>query len=70
MAGSTDASAMTQLAEGKPRAKIPQLEKALRGYFGVHHCFLVAQQLVHMDFLEETSERLGAEIAERVRPFE
>ena len=31
MEGSTDPSAMAQLAKGKLRAKIPQLERALRG---------------------------------------
>jgi transposase len=33
--GSTDTSAMAQLAKGKLRAKIPQLERALRGCFGL-----------------------------------
>jgi transposase len=31
---------------------------------------LVAQQLVHIDFLDGLIERVSAEIAERVRPFE
>jgi transposase len=70
IAGSTDASEMARLAKGKLRAKIPQLEQALRGCFGAHQRFLVAQQLAHIDFLEETIERLSAQIAERVRPFE
>jgi transposase len=56
--------------QGKLRAKIPQLERALRGCSGAHQRFLVAQQLAHLDFLEETIERLSAEIAARVRPFE
>jgi transposase len=67
--GSTDASEMAQLARGKLRAKIPQLEQALRGCFGAHQRFLIAQQLAHIDFLEETIEQLSAEIAERMRPF-
>jgi transposase len=71
IAGSTDASEMARLAKGKLRAKIPQLEQALRGSFGAHHQrFLVAQQLAHIDFLEETIERLSAQIVERVGPFE
>ena len=68
--GSTDTSAMAQLARGKLRAKIPQLERALRGCSGAHQRFLIAQQLAHIDFLEETIEQLSAEIAERMRPFE
>lgn len=70
MEGSTDTSEMAQLARGKLRAKIPQLEQALRGCSGAHQRFLIAQQLAHIDFLEETIERLSAEIAERMRPFE
>jgi transposase len=69
IAGSTDTSAMAQLARGKLRAKIPQLERALQGCSGAHQRFLIAQQLAHIDFLEETIERLSAEIAERMRPF-
>jgi len=69
MEGSTDTSAMAQLAVGKLRAKIPQLEQALRGCFGAHQRFLIAQQLAHIDFLEETIEQLSAEFAKRMRPF-
>jgi transposase len=68
--GSTDTSAMAQLAVGKLRAKIPQLERALRGCSGAHQRFLIAQQLAHIDFLDETIEQLSAQIAERMRPFE
>jgi transposase len=67
--GSTDTSAMAQLARGKLRAKIPQLGRALRGCSGAHQRFLVAQQLAHIDFLEESIEQLSAEIVERMRPF-
>ena len=42
----------------------------LRGCSGAHQRFLIAQQLAHIDFLEETIEQLSAEIAERMRPFE
>jgi hypothetical protein len=41
--GSTDSSAMAQLAKGKLRAKIPQLERALRGCSRAHQRFLIAQ---------------------------
>jgi len=66
----TDAAALAQLARGKMREKLPQLEKALRGQFGPHQRFLVAQQLAHIDGLDDIIERVSAEIAERVRPFE
>ncbi len=66
----TDAAALAQLARGKLREKLPQLEKALRGQFAAHQRFLVAQQLAHIDGLDEIIVRVSAEIAERVRPFE
>src|SRR5260221_12044993 len=68
--GSTDAAALAQLARGRLREKLPQLEQALAGQFNAHHRFLIAQQLAHIDFLEASLERVSAEIAERVRPFE
>jgi transposase len=46
------------------------LERALKGEFGAHHRFLLARQLAHLDGLDELIERLGIEIAERVRPVE
>jgi transposase len=70
IAGWTDTSAMAQLAVGKLRAKIPQLERALRGCSGAHQRFLIAQQLAHIDFLEGTIEQLSAEIAKQMRPLE
>jgi len=70
VAGRTDAAALAQLARGKLREKLPQLEKALRGQFADHQRFLVAQQLAHIDGLDEIIDRVSAEIAERVRPFE
>jgi len=70
VAGRTDAAALAQLARGKLREKLPQLEKALRGQFAAHQRFLVAQQLAHIDGLDDIIARVSAEIAERVRPFE
>ena len=63
VAGVTDPAALAELARGKLRAKLPQLERALAGRFGPHQRFLVAQQLAHLDALEETIERVSAEIA-------
>jgi transposase len=68
--GATDAAALAELARGKLRAKRPQLVQALTGRFGPHHSFLVAEQLGHIDELDERIARVSAEIAERMRPFE
>ena len=58
---------MAQLAKGSCEAKIPQLEQALGDVRSA--LALIAQQLAHIDFLEETIEQLSAQIAERMRPF-
>ena len=70
VSGTSDAAALAQLARGRLREKIPQLEQALSGQFGPHQRFLIAQQLAHIDFLDASLERVSAEIGERLRPFE
>jgi transposase len=68
VAGETDGVALAQLAQGRLREKIPQLERALVGCVGPHQRFLVAEQVAHIDYLDEAIARVSAEIAERVRP--
>lgn len=70
VAGAADPAALAELAQGRMREKIPLLERALAGHFAAHQRFLVAQQLAHIDYLDEAIERLSAEVAERLRPFE
>jgi transposase len=70
VAGDSDPAALAQFARGRLREKLPALEQALRGRFGAHQRFLVAQQLAHLDYLDEAIARVSAEIAERLRPFE
>jgi transposase len=73
VAGTVNAAALTQLAQlarGRLREKIPQLEQALAGQFGAHQRFLSAPQLAHIDFLDASLERVSAEIGDRLRPFE
>jgi transposase len=70
VAGTTDATALAQLARRRLREKIPQLEQALAGQFSAHQQFLIAQQLAHIDFLDASLERVSAEIGARLRPCE
>jgi transposase len=70
VAGTADAAALAQLARGRLREKIPQLERALAGRMGAHQRFLIAQQLAHIDYLEAAIEQVSAQVAERLRPFE
>ena len=70
IAGTTESAQLADLAKGRMRKKLPDLERALVGHFGAHQRFLVAQQLAHLDSLERTIEQVSAEIAERLRPSE
>lgn len=66
VAGQTDAEALAQLAHGRLRAKIPELEKALTGLVQEHHRYLLAVQLGHIDCLDEQISNLSAEIGRQV----
>lgn len=68
--GTTEGAVLADFAKGRMRQKLPELERALTGHFGPHQRFLVAQQLAHLDGLEALIERVSAEIAERLRPYE
>lgn len=70
MQGDLSPSAMAEFARGKMRAKRGQLAQALTGHLQPHHGFLIAEHLSHIDGLEEAIDRLSAEIAERLRPYE
>jgi len=60
--GHTDAAALAELARGRLRNKIPELEQALTGRVEPHQRFLLSQQLAHIDFLDERVAAIEAEI--------
>jgi transposase len=66
VAGQMTPSEMAQLARGRLKEKIPQLERALVGRFGAHQRFLLARQLAHLDDLEELLAEVGEEIQRRL----
>lgn len=70
IAGRTDASQLADLAHGQLRAKLPQLQRALRGQVGRHQRFMLAQQLAHLDSLDRLIDDVSQEVTERLRPFE
>jgi transposase len=70
VAGTSQASDLAQLAKGRMRAKIPELQRALAGCFRPHHQFMVAHHLAYIDATDEIVTQLSAEIAERLRPAE
>lgn len=69
VAGTTDPTVLAELARGKLRTKLPALRRALQGRFRRHHAFLVEQILAKIDFLDETLDRITAELDERLVPF-
>ena len=70
VAGSAEPATLAQFARGRIREKIPQLERALAGYFAAHQRFMVAQQLAHIDDLDDAIQHVSAEVAQRLAPFE
>jgi transposase len=68
--GGSQAVELAQLAKGRMRDKIPQLERALAGSFRPHQQFLVARHLAFIDAIDETVAQVSAELADRLRPVE
>lgn len=66
VAGQTDPAILADLAKGRLRNKLVQLEQALTGRVRSHHRFLLAQQLAHLDFLDEQIEAISQEIERRL----
>lgn len=69
VAGEEEPAVLAQLARGRLRDKLPQLERALTGRVGAHQRFVLARQLAHLDFLDASIATVSAEIGERLRPF-
>jgi transposase len=67
--GEDNAHVLTELALGRLRTKLPQLEKALEGRVEAHHRLLLQQILAHIEFLEQQMEQLLREIEARMSPF-
>jgi transposase len=59
----------SELAKGRLRSKIPALKEVLEGSFSAHHAFMVRNILAHVDYLDESIARFGAEIERVIAPF-
>jgi len=57
------------LAKGKMRVKIPDLELALEGRFGGHHALMCRLHLDHIGLLDEMIARLDAQVEAMMAPF-
>lgn len=67
--GETDPEKLADLARGKLRGKIPDLQRALQGHITPHHQFMLEQLLDHLAHLEEQLACFHARIEEALRPF-
>jgi len=68
--GTADPTALSELAKGKLKKKLPALQKALTGRFRSHHAFLVSRILAHLDYLEDEIEAFSQKIEEEIHPFD
>lgn len=67
--GKADVEKIADLARGRMRAKIPQLEKALEGHVTEHHRFLLRELLDHLAEVQHRIAKLDERIREGLRPF-
>ena len=69
LAGVTDPFVLAELAKGRMRKKIPQLQEALASRSDIsHHGVLVAGLLAHIDALDQATGNLEARIGIRPHP--
>jgi len=64
--GNVDEKEMAEMAKGRMRSKIPELEKALTGIVSDHHRFMLGEQLAHIDFLDGQIANISQEISVRL----
>jgi transposase len=69
VSGTTDPQLLADLARGQLRRKLAALREALEGRFDSEHALVVGQILAHIDFLDESIDRLSAAIEEQIAPF-
>jgi transposase len=69
IAGTHDPDLLAELARGRLRKKLPALRKALVGWFSPTHRVLVGELLAHLEYLDESIERLSDDITAMIAPF-
>jgi transposase len=70
VAGTDDPAALAQLAKGRLRDKIAELEQALNGRVAHHHRLLIRWLLEHIDDLNQRLNQLDQEIEPLLDPFD
>jgi transposase len=67
--GTSAAEAIAQLARGKLRAKLPQLQRALDTVVAEHHRMMLRDQLTRLDGSAKDIARYDGLLAEMVKPY-
>jgi transposase len=70
IAGQRDPTVLAEMAKGRMRAKIPQLQDALAGRFNAHHARLCATMLDRIDHADHVIDELTAQIETLLDPHE
>ena len=68
--GESEFEVMAELARGRLRAKLPQLEEALAGRMRDHHRFMLRELLNHQDHIGTCIANVNGRIAELTAPYE
>lgn len=69
LGGERDPEVLADLARASLRGKLPELRLALEGRVGRHHMVLVERILAHIDFAEESIQRLQEEVDRCLKPM-
>jgi transposase len=67
--GQNDPHELAQLARGRMRSKMTELEVALQGHLKPHHALILSELLCQIDSLEASIERLDTAIEQTSAPF-
>ena len=70
IAGERDSAVLAEMAKGRLRSKIPQLQDALAGRFNEHHALIASSMLARIDQIDATIATLGERIDELLDPYE
>ncbi len=62
--GTSEPAVLAELARGRLRAKLPQLEEALAGQMRPHHRFMLRELLYHLDHINTCIATVSGRIAE------
>jgi transposase len=69
VSGTRNPEVLAELARGRLRVKLPELQRALAGDFQAHHALIISQILAHIEYLDETITALTEEVERRLAPF-